>query len=132
MSCDKEVDKDIKFLPSIDCGKALIPFNSEVYDTLATDPISVVDVRLEHTCLIVDFAYSGCAVREVGAMALLVHTPSESLLQVKIHNEDPLEACLAHFSHSDTFDLTSPDYDLHEGMTLKVYQWEDSFIFQSN
>ena len=128
MSCDKDEAECIKILPSIGCGQGLIPFNSENYNTLATDSVSVIDIRLEHTCLIVDFAYSGCEKREVGVMAFLDQSPFIPVLKAKISNEDPLEECLAFFMHTDTFDLTSTEIDLYDGITLSVHQWGESFV----
>ena len=128
MSCDKDEEECIKILPPVGCGQELIPFNSEDYNTLATDSVSVIDVRLEHTCLIVDFAYSGCEIREVGVMAFLDQSSFIPVLNAKISNEDPLEACLAFFMHTDTFDLTSTDIVLYDGITLNVHQWGESFV----
>ena len=128
MSCDKDEEECIKILPSLGCGQDLIPYDSEEFNTLATDPLSVKNMRLEQTCLIVDFAYSGCKIRDVGVMAFLDSSAFIPVIYAKISNLDPQEACLAHFSHTDTFDLTTIDFDLYNGMTLNVHEWENSFI----
>ena len=127
MSCDKDEEECIKVFPFVGCGQSLVPFDSQEFNSLETDSISVIDVRLEQTCLIIDFAYSGCERRDVGVMAFLDQSPFIPVLRAKISNADPLEACLAFFIHTDTFDLTSTDSALFDGITLNVYQWEETF-----
>lgn len=128
LSCDKEEQESIEVQPSSSCGQTLIPFDLEQFENIVTDSTSVVGVKLEQSCLIVDFAYSGCEQREVGAMVLLDQSPFIPILNVKVQNVDPQEVCLAFFMHSDTFDLASTSLDIFSGMSVNVYEWNQTFI----
>jgi|GEM_PF-6009496 len=71
MSCDKEDSTS----EEPQCGKAVLPYDADQYSNLITDSISVVGVRLESTCLMVDFSYSGCERRETDVMVYLDQSP---------------------------------------------------------
>ena len=129
-SCDKDGQGEIDIVPALtsNCGKFLLPFDLQGYNNLVTDSTSVVGVRVENTCLMVDFAYSGCAQRQVEVMAFLDYSSFIPVLHAKINNVDPLEECLAFFMHTDTFDLSTSDFDLYDGILLSVHDWSDSFV----
>ncbi len=129
VSCEKNDDRSIKILPAIGCGQGLLPFDIDEYTTLVTDSVSVADVRLEQTCLIVDFVYSGCSKREVDVMAFIDQSSFVPTLNAKISN-GPIEECLAFFMHTDTFNLTSIGLDLYDGTILRVHQWDESFVLE--
>jgi len=123
MSCDKEDSTS----EEPQCGKAVLPHDADQYSNLITDSISVVGVRLESTCLMVDFSYSGCERRETDVMVYLDQSPFIPILNAKINNVDPMDACLGFFMHTDTFDLATSSFDLYDGMLLSVEDWSDSF-----
>lgn len=110
------------------CGNPLLSFNASQFDTLATDSVSVVNVDLQNTCLIVELAYSGCDQREIDAMANIGFIGLIPFINVKVRNIDPLEFCQAFFSHRDTFDLCSAGLDLYDGMSVVVKDWDQTFI----
>lgn len=130
VSCNKENDEELSVQPTANavCGKALLYFESEEFDNLENDTTSIVDIDLQETCLIVDFAYSGCSIREIDAMAFIDFTSFIPILDIRIDNADPLEVCQAFFTHKDTFDISSSDLELYHGMSVVVKDWHESFI----
>lgn len=130
ISCTKDNDDLICSEPmsQTSCGSALLSFEADQFNTLVTDSISVVNVDLQNTCLIVEVAYSGCNQREIDAMANIDYQGLTPFLHIKVRNIDPIEFCQAFFNHTDTFDLCSSKLDLNDGMSVAVEDWSETFI----
>lgn len=109
------------------CGSALLSFDADQFNSLSTDPISVVNIELINTCLIVELAYSGCGQRDIETMAFIDDSAFVPFVHAKIRNVDPMEECLAFFNHQDTFDLSSTGLQLNHNMTVVIEDWNETF-----
>ena len=111
------------------CGEALLDFDSETYNEIKTDSSAVKNIRLEGTCLIVDFAYSGCGIHNIDAMGYINMVSLMPFMSVKlIHDNDDL--CLAFFEHSDTFDLSTIEHEGWTNINLQVFEWDELLLVE--
>jgi len=129
-SCHSEADPDFGDLSftTPKCGKALLPFEVDTYENLSTQPSAIEHIELEGTCLIVEFAYSGCGISESNLMAFLDYSSFIPVMYAKVGQLHP-GLCDAYITHTDTFDLRTAGYELYDGITLKIHNWDNSFIF---
>lgn len=130
VSCSKD-DPGDQFTPDV-CGVELIPYIQSDFENAPTDSSAVKSIKLEGTCLIVDFAYSGCSVHDIDAMGLISQGPSVPVLSLKlVHNNN--DACLAFFMHTDTFDLNTVDQASDYGLVdLQIHEWSQTYNVQLN
>lgn len=93
--------------------QSTVLISAEAYENGADDPITIISMNLDGDCLTIEYGASGCSgdswvVQFIDSGAVAESEPPQRYLRLSLDNP---EACLAYFTKTTSFDISSLKID---------------------